>query len=40
MAALVAEATVDATLWIDGREYSAQKSIKELSQDADAAGDI
>ncbi|MGA3328110.1 MAG: hypothetical protein ABSF45_26970 [Terriglobia bacterium] len=38
IAALVAEATVDARLWIDGREYSAQKSVKELSQDAEAAG--
>ncbi len=40
LAALVAEATADAKLWVDDREYSAQKSIIELSRDAESAGDI
>lgn len=38
IAALIAEATVDARVWIDGQEYSAQKTIIELSRDAEAAG--
>ncbi len=38
IAALVAEATVDAKVWIDGREYSAHKTIAELAEDAEATG--
>jgi hypothetical protein len=35
IAALVAEAVIEAKLWIDGREYSVQKAIRELAEDAE-----
>jgi hypothetical protein len=37
-AALVAESIVEAKVWVDGREYSAAKTIKELGSEADARG--
>jgi hypothetical protein len=37
-AALVGESVVEAKVWIDGREYSIAKTIKELSADAEARG--
>ena len=36
--AFVAESVIEAKVWIDGREYSAAKTIKELSEDAEATG--
>jgi hypothetical protein len=37
-AALVGESEVEATIWIDGREYNAVNTIKGLSADAEARG--
>ena len=37
-AALVGESVVEAKVWLDGREYIAAKTIKELSDDAEARG--
>jgi hypothetical protein len=34
----VGESVVEAKVWLDDREYSAEKSIKELSDDAEARG--
>lgn len=34
--AIVAESVVEAKVWFDGREYSAKKTIKELSDEAEA----
>lgn len=34
--ALVGESLVEATVWLDGKEYSSAKTIKELSADAEA----
>lgn len=36
--ALVAESVVEARVWLDDREYSDAKTIKELSDDAEARG--
>jgi hypothetical protein len=38
IASLVAKATVDAKVWIEGREYSAQETIEGLAEGAEAAG--
>lgn len=38
MASLVAEATVDVKVWIEGREYTAQNTIEGLAKDREAAG--
>ena len=38
ISALVAEAEVRAKVWIEGREYTAQDTIKGLAKDAEAAG--
>ena len=38
IADLVAKATVQAKVWIDGHEYSAQKSMEELAQEAEGVG--
>jgi hypothetical protein len=35
IAAIVAEAVIEAKVWIDGREYSAQKTIQELAEDSE-----
>jgi hypothetical protein len=37
--ALVAEAVVEATVWIEGREYTAKKTIQELAADAENRGE-
>ena len=37
-AALVGESVAEAKVWVDGNEYSAAKTIKELSADAEARG--
>ena len=36
--ALVGESVVEAKVWIDKKEYSARRTIKELSEDAEARG--
>lgn len=36
--ALVSQATVEATVWIDGREYKERKTIQQLAEDAEARG--
>ncbi|MGA8143500.1 MAG: hypothetical protein WB987_06405 [Candidatus Acidiferrales bacterium] len=36
--ALIAEATLEATVWIDGREYSVKKTIQELAEEAESRG--
>jgi hypothetical protein len=39
IAALVAESTVDAKLWIDGREYTDQRTVKGLAEDREDTGE-
>jgi len=34
----VEESVVEAKVWIDGREYSAAKTIRELCEDVQARG--
>lgn len=38
IAALVSEAIMEARVWIEGREYSAEKTIKELAEDTEKRG--
>jgi hypothetical protein len=37
-AAIVGESVIETRVWVDGREYSAAKTIKELSDEAEARG--
>jgi hypothetical protein len=39
ISALVAGATVDAKVWIEGREYTAQNTIEGLAKDSEALGE-
>jgi hypothetical protein len=35
---LVSQATVEARVWIDGREYTDEKTIQQLAEEAEARG--
>ena len=38
VAALVSQATIEATVWIDNREYRGEKTIQELAENAEVKG--
>ena len=38
IAALVSQATIEAKIWIDGREYRDEKTIQQLAENAEVKG--